>query len=174
LPCVLKQPDSAFSLGVVKVENEQELADQTTRLFKNSELLVAQRFVPTDYDWRLGVFNDEPLYACRYHRAPSHWQIVKRDRTGDREFGKVESIPLDLVPANVLRYGVRAARLFGDGLYGVDLKQAGKECYVIEVNDNPNLDAGLEDGVLKDELYERIMRGFLARVQARESKARKQ
>ena len=32
----------------------------------------------------------------------------------------------------------------GDGLYGVDLKQTSKGVYVIEVNDNPNIDAGLK------------------------------
>jgi glutathione synthase/RimK-type ligase-like ATP-grasp enzyme len=40
----------------------------------------------------------------------------------------------------------------------------GKYFYVIEVNDNPNIDAGVEDLVLKDELYHRIMRGFLRRL----------
>jgi hypothetical protein len=28
----------------------------------------------------------------------------------------------------------------------------------MEVNDNPNIDAGIEDAVLKEELYLRIMR----------------
>jgi glutathione synthase/RimK-type ligase-like ATP-grasp enzyme len=37
--------------------------------------------------------------------------------------------------------------------------------YVIEVNDNPNIDAGVEDKVLKDEIYLRIMRVMLARIE---------
>lgn len=41
---------------------------------------------------------------------------------------------------------------------------------MIEVNDNPTIEAGDEDQVLKDELYERIMRVFLERVEARKSK----
>jgi glutathione synthase/RimK-type ligase-like ATP-grasp enzyme len=59
---------------------------------------------------------------------------------------------------------VRAANLIGDGLYGVDLKQVGRECYVIEVNDNPNIDAGTEDAVLKDALYREVMGVFLRRI----------
>ena len=38
---------------------------------------------------------------------------------------------------------------------------------VIEVNDNPNIDAGIEDHVLGDELYERIMRVFVDRLDER-------
>ena len=47
------------------------------------------------------------------------------------------------------------------------MKQSGSKVYVIEVNDNPNIDAGIEDQVLKDELYLRIMRVMLRRVQKR-------
>jgi glutathione synthase/RimK-type ligase-like ATP-grasp enzyme len=49
----------------------------------------------------------------------------------------------------------------------VDLKQVGEKVYVIEVNDNPNVDAGFEDRVLKDELYERFMRVMMRRVERR-------
>ena len=59
------------------------------------------------------------------------------------------------------------ARLIGDGLYGVDLKVVDGRALLIEVNDNPNLDAGCEDAVLKDDLYLAIMRHFRARLDAR-------
>ena len=70
-------------------------------------------------------------------------------------------------PEIVVRTAVRAANLIGDGLYGVDLKQDGRQCYVMEVNDNPNLDARNEDGVLKDALYREVMGVFLRRIQER-------
>jgi hypothetical protein len=35
----------------------------------------------------------------------------------------------------------------------------------MEVNDNPNIDAGVEDAVLKEELYERIIGVFLMRLE---------
>ena len=50
----------------------------------------------------------------------------------------------------MLNTALKAANLIGDGLYGVDLKQIGKKVYVIEVNANPNIDAGMEDQILKD------------------------
>lgn len=62
---------------------------------------------------------------------------------------------------------LRACNLIGDGLYGVDLKTFAGKTYVIEVNDNPNIDAGHEDQVLKEELYKRIMASFLRRIENR-------
>ena len=69
------------------------------------------------------------------------------------------------MPAQVLRTAIKAANLIGDGLYGVDLKQVGDKIYVIEVNDNPNIDAGVEDKYLKNELYDRIMQVIQRRVE---------
>jgi glutathione synthase/RimK-type ligase-like ATP-grasp enzyme len=66
---------------------------------------------------------------------------------------------------------VRAATLIGDGLYGVDLKQVGDRCYVIEVNDNPNIDAGNEDSVLGEALYREVLGVFLRRIRGPASRA---
>lgn len=53
---------------------------------------------------------------------------------------------------------MKTANLIGDGLYGVDLKQAGDKVVVIEVNDNPNIDCGVEDVYLGDDLYKLVWR----------------
>lgn len=166
-PCVLKQPDSAFSRGVVKVDSAAALKEQVDRLLDASDLIVAQEFLRTDFDWRIGVLDGHALYACRYHMAPQHWQIVRRDKPGKSEFGQVDAIPVDLVPPKVVKTAVKAAGLIGNGLYGVDLKQVGNSVHVIEVNDNPNIDAGYEDAILKDRLYEAIIDVFAQRVRAR-------
>jgi len=166
-PCVLKQPDSWFSRGVVRVESEAQLKEQVEAMLGQSELIIAQEFVPTDYDWRIGIFDRKPLYACKYFMARNHWQIVKRETGGRSRHGKVEAVPVGYVPKFVVGAALKAANLIGDGLYGVDLKQVGRQCYIVEVNDNPNLDAGYEDAVLKDELYDRIMEGFLKRIERR-------
>jgi glutathione synthase/RimK-type ligase-like ATP-grasp enzyme len=39
-------------------------------------------------------------------------------------------------------------------------------CIVIEINDNPNIDAGIEDKILKERLYEIIMEVFLTRIKS--------
>lgn len=169
LPCILKQPDSAFSLGVKKVHTVQELEATVAAFLRKSELIVAQEFLPTDFDWRIGVLDRRPLFACKYFMAPGHWQVIKRDRrtrSGCIE-GMTVALPLSEVPVQVTDAAVRAAALIGDGLYGVDLKQVNERCYVIEVNDNPNIDAGNEDGVLHDALYREVMDVFLRRVRTR-------
>ena len=62
---------------------------------------------------------------------------------------------------------LKAANAIGNGLYGVDLKQVGRKVLVIEVNDNPNIDAGVEDKIAGDDLYRRIMREFIRRLESR-------
>ncbi len=167
LPCILKQPDSAFSAGVIKVNDGQSFLRAAKRMLDRSDLIIAQEFLPTEFDWRVGVFNKKPIYVCRYYMAGSHWQIVRRDEDGRTHEGKAETLSVDEVPPHVLRSALRTANLIGDGLYGVDLKQIGRKIYVIEVNDNPNIDAGVEDAVLHRELYETIMQVLMQRVEAR-------
>ncbi len=169
-PCVLKRPDSSFSLGVVKVENEEELADQLRDFFTKSELVVAQEFIPTTFDWRIGILDQQPLYAAKYYMARGHWQIIQHDGPGQRRYGKAETIPVELAPTRAVKAALKAANLIGDGLYGVDVKQSNGHFHVIEVNDNPNINCGYEDKVLKDELYRRIMNVFLQRVEHRKAR----
>ena len=62
-PLVLKIPDGSFSRGVNKVETPrgaQALADE---LFEDTDLLIAQKFMPTEFDWRVGVLGGEPLFV---------------------------------------------------------------------------------------------------------------
>jgi glutathione synthase/RimK-type ligase-like ATP-grasp enzyme len=166
-PCVLKSPDSAFSQGVVKCADADQLELEAGKLLERSDLLLVQEFTPSDFDWRIGIFGGRALYACRYHMARGHWQIVKKIGGGSYRYGDVEPVPFEDVPPGVVKIALRAARTIGDGFYGVDLKVIGKRILVTEVNDNPNLDAGLEDALMGDELYLCIMRGFLERIEAK-------
>lgn len=167
LPCVLKQPDSAFSMGVVKAHSTEELEQLLDKLLDDSELVVAQEFLPTEFDWRVGILAGRPLYACRYYMAKNHWQILEHAAGRPVRYGKVETLAVVAAPAKAVRIALRAAEKIGDGLYGVDVKQSGKNFYVIEVNDNPSIDGGFEDAVLGQELYLSIMRHFLERVEAK-------
>ncbi|TFH21688.1 MAG: RimK family alpha-L-glutamate ligase [Myxococcales bacterium] len=166
-PCVLKRPDSSFSAGVVKARDEAELGHHLDDFFRKSELVVAQEFVPSSFDWRVGVLDGCPLYGCKYHMARGHWQIQQVRDENRRHYGKVDTVAIADVPAAAVDLAVRAAALIGDGLYGVDIKETEDRFLVIEVNDNPNIEAGYEDEVLKDELYLAVMRTFLARLERR-------
>ena len=166
LPCVLKRPDSCFSKGVVKVDSKEELEIALEAFFNYSDLIVCQAYLPTAFDWRIGILNRQPLFACKYFMAKNHWQICNWDADQvKREWGEAQGLPLDTVPEKILKTALRAANLVGDGLYGVDLKEIDDKVYVIEINDNPNLDQGFEDAVLKEKLYQIVMSTFLDRLE---------
>lgn len=164
-PCILKQPDSSFSQGVVKVNDQNEFKEKSNQLFEKSDLLIAQQFIPTTFDWRVGILNGEPLYGCKYHMARKHWQIYERTEGGKTYSGNADTLPIEDMPKDVVKNALKAAKLIGNGLYGVDVKEIDGKVYVIEVNDNPSIDSGCEDAVLKDKLYQAIMDEFLRRVE---------
>ncbi len=165
-PMVLKIPDGAFSTGVFKVADRAAFEAKAAQLFRDSELILAQAYTPTEFDWRIGVLNGEVLYGCRYYMARGHWQIADHSKGKVRE-GGFDTLPLDELPSAVVQTALKASGAIGNGLYGVDLKQIGRKVMVIEVNDNPNIDAGIEDKISGDGLYRTIMQEFLRRLEAR-------
>src|SRR5690606_39811559 len=74
-------------------------------------------------------------------------------------------MPTYEVPKAVINTAIKAASMIGKGLYGVDLKQLKDRVVVIEVNDNPSIDAGVEDEFIGDELYHMILQEFIHQVQ---------
>ena len=167
LPCVLKLPDGSFSRGVHKVSTAAELEEKALEMMQSSSLILAQEFMYTEFDWRIGILNRQPLFACKYYMSRGHWQIYQHKEGGNFNAGGWETLDVMSVPRCVRETALKAANLIGDGLYGVDLKQRGNKAYVIEINDNPNIDRGIEDYFLGDLIYERVMLEFLRRLQQR-------
>ncbi|WKZ58921.1 MAG: RimK family protein [Cyclobacteriaceae bacterium] len=163
-PFILKQPDGAFSKGVHKISSATEYKEVTSMMFKDSDLIIAQEYLPTPFDWRVGVLDGKPLYVCKYFMATEHWQIVNWNAQESSREGSVESISVDQAPAGLIRTALKATSLIGDSLYGVDMKEVDGKFYVIEINDNPNIDASIEDKILKDKLYSTIMEVFLNKI----------
>jgi glutathione synthase/RimK-type ligase-like ATP-grasp enzyme len=165
LPIVLKIPDGSFSRGVVKVETLEALKLAVAELFNHSVLIIAQRYLYTEFDWRIGVLNREPLYACQYFMSRGHWQIYNHGGGSNPKSGGFRTLPVREAPNDVVRLAVKASNAIGDGLYGVDLKQADGRAVVIEVNDNPSIDAGVEDAYLGEDLYRRIIGELVRRLE---------
>lgn len=163
LPFVLKLPDGDFSAAVHKISSVEDFEKHSAEMFRKSPLLIAQEWLPTDYDWRIGILGGELLFAAKYHMARGHWQIRSVEK-GTERYGRVEAVPRAEAPADVVEIAKRAAKLVGDGFYGVDLKETARGPVVIEVNDNANLDVGYEDSADGDVIYEDIVRYFLARL----------
>ena len=165
-PMVLKLPESSFSIGVFKVDDESQLTDKLEHMLFQSALVLVQEFIFTEYDWRIGVLNGRAIYACRYYMARNHWQIYNHSSKKDFS-GRFETLPTFEVPKAVLDAAIKASAIVGNGLYGVDVKQSNNQVYVIEVNDNPSLESKVEDVYLGKELYMIIMQEFANRLEAR-------
>jgi glutathione synthase/RimK-type ligase-like ATP-grasp enzyme len=165
LPLVVKIPDGSFSRGVHRVATQEEFRRIADELFEETDLLLAQKFLPTEFDWRVGVLAGEPLFVCQYRMARGHWQIVKHRPDGSLREGGSRTFELDQTPREVIDIAVRAAKAIGDGFYGVDLKQTDSGIVIMEVNDNPNLEHGIEDAVGKDEVWIRLLKWFIERFE---------
>jgi glutathione synthase/RimK-type ligase-like ATP-grasp enzyme len=165
-PFILKQPDGAFSKGVFKIQTKEEFKEVTTNMFKDSELLIAQEYLPTPFDWRVGIIDGQPLYVCKYFMAREHWQIVNWNASESSRDGSVECISVDQAPAGLIKTALKATSLIGKSLYGVDMKEVDGKFYVIEINDNPNIDAGIEDKILKEKLYATVMEVFVSKIKS--------
>ncbi len=156
-PLILKAPSSSFSSHVEKVDRPATFVETGRRFLHRADRLIVQAFIRTEFDWRVGVLGGKPLYTCRY-LIPAKTFKVQAVIDGHIEYGRVETVPVHQAPEEVVDVAVRAASVIGTGLYGVDLKQtADGKVVVIEVNDNPSINAGDEDRFAPD-LYERIVR----------------
>jgi len=164
-PVVIKLPDGSFSAAVHRVGTRDEFRRRADDMFRRSPLIIAQEFLPTDYDWRVTVLDGRVLFACRYHMARGHWQVRAETAGGKERYGRVEAVPRDQAPRAVVETALRAARLIGDGLYGVDLKETADGPVVIEINDNPNLDVGYDDAADGAAIYEDVVDFFLRRIE---------
>lgn len=166
LPMIIKIPDGSFSKGVFKVKTEQELNQVTEELYKKTSLLLAQEYFYTDFDWRIGVFNDRAIYACKYYMTKGHWQIYNHaNKVKKDQVGRAETFPISKVPKSVLSTALKLSHQVGDSLYGVDLKEKDGKAYVIEINDNPNIDGDVEDAIAGMDLYHNIIHEFIRRIE---------
>jgi len=159
-PMVLKAPNSSFSMYVEKVSDTKEFIKVGTRFFRRSDRIVAQKFTPSEFDWRVGVLGGKPLYVCQYRIPKRRWKILTYTIDGRTIEGTVKSYNLDEVSRKLLDTACRAGAAIGNGFYGIDLKQVGDDFIVIEVNDNPTIYAGDEDQKAPH-IYESIIRYLL-------------
>ncbi|SFJ50215.1 RimK family protein [Olleya namhaensis] len=166
LPCVLKAPDSTFSFGVKKAKTAAEYDTLVSEMLKESDLIIAQEFCPSDYDWRIGIIDDVPFYACKYYMAKGHWQIYNwnADKKNDQD-GDADCLPIEDVPKTVITMAIKSAKLMGKGLYGIDIKVVNNTSMVIEINDNPNIDFGVEDAFYGDLVYTKILNALKTRLE---------
>jgi glutathione synthase/RimK-type ligase-like ATP-grasp enzyme len=136
---------------------ETSFRDVAKRYFRKSDLLAVQTFMPTGFDWRVGVLNRQVLYVCKYMMPKGRWKHgCKRRGKPTFVWGRTFSMRRENAPFALKETALKACNVIGNGLYGVDIKQFGDKYVVVEVNDNPSIYAGYEDYRNKD-LYGKII-----------------
>lgn len=156
-PVVIKAPYTSFSRYVEKAACETSFRDVAKRFFKKSDVLAVQKFMPTAFDWRIGVLHDEVLYACKYMIPKGRWKHGAKLRGKPTIiWGRTVAMKKQNAPLKLRETALKACRAVGKGLYGVDIKEVDGEYIVVEVNDNPSIYAGYEDLRDKD-LYAKII-----------------
>lgn len=156
-PVVLKAPNSSFSMYVDRGSTVEEVMTLGKKYFRRADRIVAQKFIKSEFDWRVGTLDGEALYVCQYVIPRKRWKIMTYTQEGRAIYGPVRGVPLAEANPLLLQRALEASAAIGRGLYGVDLKQVGDDFVVIEVNDNPTIMAGDEDQKAGD-LYERLIR----------------
>jgi glutathione synthase/RimK-type ligase-like ATP-grasp enzyme len=107
--------------------------------------VVAQQYVSSEFDWRVGVLDGEVLYVCQYLIPKRRWKILTYTEAGRVITGRVRGFDMAKVDPKLLQTALQAAAAIGNGLYGVDIQQVGDSYFVIEVNDNPTIAEGEQD-----------------------------
>lgn len=163
-PCVLKIPDSCFSRGVFKCETIDEYQKTIKKISRSNPTdearILCQEFIETKYDWRITLFNNQFLFAVKYYMADKDWKIIKYDRKGDYIEGNHECVQFEDIPLSVLAEAEKCNKLLTEGLYGIDIKEVDGKAYVIEINDNPSIDGGVEDEIEGERIYDTIIHYF--------------
>ena len=143
IPVVLKAPNSSFSHYVEKVNTPEEFVKTGKRFSRRADRIIVQQYIPSDYDWRVIVLDGKILAAVKYVFAANTWRIM--DRSEDGQLSKVIGVKLEDANPGLIKVALASTNSIGKGLYGVDIKEVDGKYYVIEVNDNPNIDSGNED-----------------------------
>jgi glutathione synthase/RimK-type ligase-like ATP-grasp enzyme len=157
---IIKEPSTTFGNRVKKVTTLADAHHFAGSYLKMSDRIVAQEYIESDEDWKIGVLDGELLYACRYI-LPTESQKIIASEEGEIPDYASESVPQEQVPVEVIDLAIKAANAIGNGLYSVDIKQRGGRQFVIEVNDNPSLESG------EDEYYPRIYNQIISNLMER-------
>jgi glutathione synthase/RimK-type ligase-like ATP-grasp enzyme len=97
------------------------------------------------------------LFVVKYVMAQGAWRAHDKDTEGRPTLCDVVGVEKSQIDPRLIEVALRAGGSIGRSLYGVDVKELDDGFVVIEVNDNPNIDAGLEDSK-SPEVYRNVVR----------------
>jgi len=154
-PVVIKTPYTRFSSHVEKANTEQEFIKISKQFLRRSKILVIQEYIQSDFDWRVGILQNQVLYLCKYCIPRGGWK-VKSKINGRNVWGDTVAVPRESISPELEKICISLSKCVGGGLYGLDVKETDEGYKVIEINDNPSLYKGYEDAVDTD-IYEKII-----------------
>ncbi|MDD5472569.1 MAG: RimK family alpha-L-glutamate ligase [Candidatus Methanoperedens sp.] len=160
LPVIIKTPYTRFSSHVEKANNETEFIAISKHLLRKSGILVLQEYVPSEFDWRVGMLRNEVLYLCKYCIPTGGWK-VKSKINGRNVWGDTIAMPRDSISPELKEICINLSKCVGEGLYGLDVKETNDGYKVIEINDNPSIYDGHEDAMDTD-IYEKIITALVS------------
>ena len=156
-PLVLKAPNSSFSMYVEKAHDEASFVKIGKRFLRRADRLVVQQYLPSSFDWRVVILDGKVLLVIKYVMSAGAWRIHDRDEAGRPNLCSVEHVEKTEVDPRLIQCALHAGAAIGRSMYGVDIKQLDDGFVVIEVNDNPTIDAGSED-MNNPEVYRNVIR----------------
>lgn len=154
-PLVLKAPNSSFSAYVDKATTPDAFVKIGKKFLRRADRIVIQQYMPSEFDWRVITLDGNILAVVRYVFVQDKWKT--QERSEDGEWARVIAVPKEEMNPKLREISLNAANAIGKSLYGIDIKEIDGEFYVIEVNDNPTIEAGGEDQ-LNPEIYHEIIR----------------
>lgn len=154
-PVIIKTPYTRFSSHVEKANNRDEFIEISKRFLRKSKVIIVQEYIKSDFDWRVGILQNEILYLCKYCIPEGGWK-VRSKINGKNVWGDTIAVPRDSICPELKKLSINLSKCVGDGLYGLDVKETNAGYKFIEINDNPSIYEGYEDAVDKD-IYEKII-----------------
>ncbi|GFO96415.1 ribosomal protein S6 modification enzyme [groundwater metagenome] len=75
-PVIIKTPYTRFSSHVEKANNRAEFIEISKRFLRKSKVVIVQEYIRSDFDWRVGVLQNEILYLCKYCIPEGGWRKI--------------------------------------------------------------------------------------------------
>jgi len=159
-PIVIKVPHLSYSVGVFRCDNNVELRNLLSKLFKKYEFLLVQEFLISSFDWRVGILDGIVLYVCKYFLQTDYWKIINHNVDKQNHSANIERVSASHAPSKMLNLALTASNYLGRGLFGVDIKEIDGQFFVMEVNDCPDINIG--DEIVRDEtfIWEQLLHWF--------------
>lgn len=155
LPVIVKLLDSTHGLGVMKADSIESVESITDTLYHLKQKVLLQQFIQEaeGCDLRIFIVNGEIVAAMERKAAEGNF------RSNLHRGGSATMVRLTTDEQN---HALKAARLMGLKIAGVDMLRGKNGSYVIEVNASPGLE-GIErtTGVnVANKIIEFVEQGF--------------